>query len=99
MPEDWYGSHKLGAWPLPMVRLTCDRCDRRGQYRKDRLLAEHGPSIPLPTLLNVIAKAECRRKLPHNIGCGVFYVEANDPEVQAALGRAYAARKVSPGAR
>jgi hypothetical protein len=29
----------LTEWPRPMVRLTCDLCPRRGQYRKDTLVA------------------------------------------------------------
>jgi len=28
----------LAEWPYRMVRLACDLCPRRGQYRKDTLL-------------------------------------------------------------
>jgi hypothetical protein len=30
----------LAEWPYPMVRLACDLCPRRGQYRKETLIAE-----------------------------------------------------------
>jgi hypothetical protein len=28
-----YDTPTRSDWPLPMVRLACDKCDRRGQYR------------------------------------------------------------------
>ena len=30
---------------LPMLEIACNRCDRRGRLRTDRLLAVHGPNI------------------------------------------------------
>jgi hypothetical protein len=32
----------LAEWPCRMVRLACDLCPRRGQYRKDTLIARFG---------------------------------------------------------
>jgi hypothetical protein len=29
----------LAEWPHRMVRLACDLCPRRGQYRKETLIA------------------------------------------------------------
>jgi hypothetical protein len=29
----------LAEWPYRMVRLACDVCPRRGQYRKDTVVA------------------------------------------------------------
>jgi hypothetical protein len=34
--------HRLAYDP---VRLVCDECGRRGQYRKETLIARHGPDI------------------------------------------------------
>jgi hypothetical protein len=45
----------LADYPTAMVRLACDRCDRRGQYRKDRLIAEHGADVVLPDLRHKFA--------------------------------------------
>ena len=30
---------------LPVLEVSCNRCDRQGRLRTDRLLAEHGPSM------------------------------------------------------
>jgi hypothetical protein len=38
----------LAEWPYPMVRLACDYCPRRGQYRKETLLARFGGDVPMP---------------------------------------------------
>lgn len=46
---------------LPALdEMACNRCDRRGRVSTARLLAEHGPDMPVPALLRVIA-ADCRR--------------------------------------
>jgi hypothetical protein len=38
-----HGYVTLGEYPTDLLRLACTRCDRRGQYRKDHLIAEHAP--------------------------------------------------------
>jgi hypothetical protein len=35
----------LGQYPKSIVRLVCSRCDRKGQYRKETLLAQYGPDV------------------------------------------------------
>jgi hypothetical protein len=45
-----YTSPRLRDWQLPMVRLACDQCGRKGQCRRERLLAEYDPEIPMPDL-------------------------------------------------
>ena len=52
------GSIKLRDHPGDLVRLTCDRCGRSGQYRKQNLIDQYGPEIPLPDLRVEIAKCE-----------------------------------------
>jgi hypothetical protein len=38
----------LAEWPYRMVRLACDLCPRRGQYRKDTLIARFGGDVLMP---------------------------------------------------
>jgi hypothetical protein len=57
---------------LPVLEVACNRCDRRGRLRTDRLLAEHGASMPIPGLLRVIA-ADCPKMIEaqtHDV-CGI----------------------------
>jgi hypothetical protein len=42
------------AYPKAMVRVICSRCGRKGQYRKETLLALHGPGVTLPDLRHLI---------------------------------------------
>jgi hypothetical protein len=51
-----FGSVKLRDRSGEVVRLTCERCGRRGQYGKTTLIARHGPEIPLPNLRVEIAR-------------------------------------------
>jgi hypothetical protein len=39
-----------------LVRLACSKCERRGQYKRERLIAEHGAEILLPDLRHVLAR-------------------------------------------
>lgn len=55
-----------------MIDVACNRCDRRGRLRSERLVAEHGAYIPVPVLLRTNA-AECPRMQAaqvHDV-CGV----------------------------
>jgi hypothetical protein len=54
-----------------MVRVVCSRCDRKGQYRKETLIALHGPEVTLPDLRHLIAK--CPRDGKHGDACGICY--------------------------
>jgi hypothetical protein len=38
------------AGRLSMLDVACNRCDRRGRLRMDRLLTDHGPAMPMPEL-------------------------------------------------
>jgi hypothetical protein len=59
---------------LPMLEVACNRCSRRGRLRTDRLLAEHGPTMPMPQLRRVIA-ADCPRMIADHVHdvCGVRF--------------------------
>jgi hypothetical protein len=40
---------------LSILEIACNRCGRWGRLRTDWLLAEHGPALPMPTLLRILA--------------------------------------------
>ena len=64
----------LADYPTAMVRLACDRCDRRGKYRKDRLIAEHSADVRLPDLRHLLATG-CPLVGHRATPCGVYYVD------------------------
>ena len=65
------GSLKLRDHPGGTVRLVCEKCGRRGQYRKVKLIAIYGPDFPLPDLRVKIANCELEGKT-HD-ACGIHY--------------------------
>ena len=66
------GSTKLSDYPGDTVRLACDKCGRKGKYRKQSLIAQYGGDIALPDLREEIANCE-RRGQMHDM-CGVHYL-------------------------
>jgi hypothetical protein len=66
-----YTSMTLGQYPKSIVRLVCSRCARKGQYRKETLLALHCPDVTMLDLLHLIAK--CERYSKHGDACGIRY--------------------------
>jgi hypothetical protein len=66
----------LAEWPYGMVRLACDLCPRRGQYRKDTLIARFGGDVLMPDLLDLIA--ECPRRSAPGQACGVYYADLRE---------------------
>jgi hypothetical protein len=59
---------------LTMLEAACNRCDRHGQLSARRLLAEHGPALPVPALRQIVA-ADCPRMMAGQIhdACGVHF--------------------------
>jgi len=49
-----YDTPNLAQWPYPMV-LACDHCPRKGQYRKQTLLARFGGDVKMPDVRHLIA--------------------------------------------
>jgi hypothetical protein len=47
-----YTSNTLAECERPMIRLTCDKCGRKGQLRKMTLVSKYGPDIVMPDLLS-----------------------------------------------
>ena len=64
------------ATRLPMLDVSCNRCDRRGRLRTARLLAEHGPALPMPALRRIVA-ADCPRMQAGKVPdvCGVHFTD------------------------
>jgi hypothetical protein len=67
------GSLQLRDYPGEIVRLSCSKCGRTGQYRKQNLIERFGADIRLPDLREEIAQYE-RRGLMHD-ACMVRYVD------------------------
>lgn len=67
------GSLSVGDYPSPVVRLECSRCDRRGQYARDRLAARFGADAALPDVL--VALASCERRGDFSKPCGARYAD------------------------
>ena len=56
-----------------MVRLSCEKCGRSGQYRMQALIDHYGADIRLPDLREEIA--QCRRHGQMHDACMVRYVD------------------------
>jgi hypothetical protein len=67
------GSLTLSEYPGDIVRLSCAKCGRLGQYRKQMLIEGYGADMRLPDLREEIAQCE-RRGLMHD-ACMVRYVD------------------------
>lgn len=55
-----------------LVHVTCGRCGRAGQYRRETLLQRFGPDRALPDVL--VALAACPRYLNASDPCGAAYI-------------------------
>jgi hypothetical protein len=66
-----YSSPPISAFPFDPVRLVCDQCGRRGQYRKQTLIGRYGPDIVGPDLL--VEVAQCPRRKSLGDRCGIVY--------------------------
>src|SRR6476646_12140528 len=83
------GSLQLFEYPGDLVRLSCEKCGRSGQYRKQKLIERYGADMRLPDLREEIGK--CRRHGQMHDACMVRYVDLvpsqrGDPCHIAALG-------------
>jgi hypothetical protein len=70
-----HGSYSLGeaAAKLNVIRLTCPKCHRTGQYRVDELLERYGPDIARPDLRHELAQYPHRNDMSDP--CQVKYVD------------------------
>jgi len=66
-------SLQLSEYQGDIVRLSCEKCGRSGQYRKQKLIDRYGADMQLPDLREEIAQCERRGKM-HD-ACMVHYVD------------------------
>jgi hypothetical protein len=66
----------LAEWPDRTVRLAYDLCPRKGQYRKDALVARFGGNVLTPDVRHLIA--QCPRKDVPSVACGVYYADLRE---------------------
>ncbi len=59
--------------PAAMVRLSCWKCDRSGQYRKAKLIEKYGADVRLPDLLHMIGASCPKMDALGNDPCGAHY--------------------------
>jgi hypothetical protein len=70
-----YDRHKsLGNYPLPMVRLACSKCERRGQYQTAKLIERFGPELMMCSL--AFHLFECAKRKNYSDYCGFYFPEA-----------------------
>lgn len=67
------GSLQLREYPADVVRLSCEKCGRAGQYQKRNLVERYGADIRLPDLREEIA--QCARHGQMHDTCMVRYVD------------------------
>jgi hypothetical protein len=67
------GSLHLSEYPGEMVRLSCEKCGRSGQYRKQKLIERYGADMRLPDLREEIA--QCKRQGQMHDACMVRYID------------------------
>jgi hypothetical protein len=52
---------KLSEWPLPYVRVKCEKCEREGRLKKDGLLDRFGPDREMFVVREKLTEASCKR--------------------------------------
>jgi hypothetical protein len=67
------GLLQLREYPGDIVRLSCEKCGRKGQYRKQKLIERYSADMRLPDLREEIAK--CWRQGQMHDACMVRYVD------------------------
>ncbi len=67
------GSHSLGDFPLPIVRIDCERCGRAGRYRLVGLIERFGADAALPDVL--LGLAACERRKDFSRPCGARFTD------------------------
>jgi len=67
------GALQLRDYPSDVVRLSCEKCGRSGQYRKQKLIERYGADMPLPDLREEIA--QCERQGKMHDACMVRYID------------------------
>ena len=80
---------------LKQIDVACKKCGRRGRVSVARLIAEHGPDMPLPGLPQLIAKGVPAGERPVLLRS----VRSALPEPRRRSQAAGSQRRVGEGAR
>ena len=67
--------YRLAEDPRETILIACSKCEWKAAYRRDELLAAHGPACPMPSLLNHLGAPGCPRLGSYWDRCGVHYIE------------------------
>ena len=67
------GSLSITDHPTDPIEIDCQKCGRRGRYRKATLFEKYGRDTVLPGLLAMLASDYEFRKKLGNQGCGAIY--------------------------
>jgi hypothetical protein len=68
-------SYRLSDELRPVILVACSKCDWRAAFSRDELIASHGATCAMPSLLNELAKSGCTRIGHQWDPCGVYYVD------------------------
>jgi hypothetical protein len=68
-------SYRLSDELRPVVLVACSKCDWRAAFSRDELIASHGATCAMPSMLNGLSKPGCVRLANQWDHCGVYYVE------------------------
>jgi hypothetical protein len=68
-------SYRLSEELRPVILVACSKCDSRAAFSRDELIASHGATCAMPSLLNELAKPGCTRIGNQWDHCGVYYVD------------------------
>jgi hypothetical protein len=66
---------RLTDYPFPIVNVSCQKCQRRGRYKKKTLIDQYGGDIAGPDLRWKIAE-DCPRAAKRQLGtdpCGIVF--------------------------
>ena len=67
------GAWSLREFPLPLVRVKCDKCGRKGQYHTEKLIERYGADMVMPELRHLIA--QCPRRHTMNDPCMIVFTD------------------------
>jgi hypothetical protein len=68
-------SYRLSDELRPVILVACSKCDWRAAFSRDELIAFHGATCSMPSLLNELTKPGSVRLGNQWDHCGVYSVE------------------------
>jgi hypothetical protein len=65
------GAWTLGEFPFPLVRVSCEKCGRTGQYNTAKLRERYGSDMAMPELRHELAQRPRRHTM--NDPCMIIF--------------------------